>query len=333
MTVDTRTTTPTQPPHPAAHPAGDRGDVDRAGKRHAAPISAFDTLEVPEPGTAVAVKKIVAEDDYLAGHYPHFTIYPGVFTVETVQQAARAALAADGIDAGLTDVTSVRFTGTLVPGDTLTTTLTIGAPADDGSVEVKARCHRQDGGSCARITLRLRTREDAATAMTVETPDATRHTRQTLEHADLKRILAHRHPILQLDRAVEFVPGRRIVAIKAVTGSEPCYGGLGDDATHADHAYPASLLMESMGQASAALWLHSAGLAGDDPRGTLVFGSARGFTIAGDAYPGDVLRHVVELDGTKGDNAFLHGETWVGDRRIVTADSMLVALRDDRALT
>ncbi|GAA1229157.1 3-hydroxyacyl-ACP dehydratase FabZ [Prauserella halophila] len=170
--------------------------------------------------------------------------------------------------------------------------------------------------------------------MTVETPDTTVHTTQApLEHADLKRILAHRHPILQLDRVVEFEPGRRIVAIKAVTGTEPCYGGLSDDAVHADHAYPASLLMESMGQASAALWLHSAILAGEQPRGTLVFGSAREFTIEGAAYPGDVLRHIVELDSTKGDNAFMHGETWAGDRRIVTADSMLVALRDDMTLT
>ncbi|GAA1229156.1 hypothetical protein GCM10009676_09560 [Prauserella halophila] len=159
MTVDTETTDRTRTPHSAERPDEGRSGVDNAGKSYAAPIRAFDTLDVPEPGTAVAVKEIVAEDDYLSGHYPHLTIYPGVFTIETVQQAARAALAAGGIDAMLTDVTSVRFTGTLVPGDTMTTTLTIGTPDDDGSLVVKARCHRQDGRNCARITLRLRTRE------------------------------------------------------------------------------------------------------------------------------------------------------------------------------
>jgi len=150
-----------------------------------------------------------------------------------------------------------------------------------------------------------------------------------LEHAELKRILPHRHPILQLDRVVEFEPDRRIVATKAISGCEPCYANLADDA---DHAFPASLLVESMGQAGGVLWLHSAALAGETRTGTLIFGSARDLTLAGAAYPGDVLHHVVELETVKGDNAFMRGETRVGDRLVMRVESMLAVLREDTEL-
>lgn len=145
-----------------------------------------------------------------------------------------------------------------------------------------------------------------------------------LEHAELKRILPHRHPILQVDRVLEFEPDRRIVAVKAVSGAEPCYAGLDADA---GHAYPVSLLMESLGQTGAVLWLRSAELAGRPVDGTLIFGSARNLVLDSAAYPGDVLRHAVELTTVKGGNAFMYGETWIGDRRIATIESMQVALR------
>jgi 3-hydroxyacyl-[acyl-carrier-protein] dehydratase len=147
-----------------------------------------------------------------------------------------------------------------------------------------------------------------------------------LEHADIKRILPHRHPILQIDRVVEFEQDRRIVATKAISGSEPCYANLEADA---EHAFPVSLLVESLGQAGGVLWLHSAALAGEKRTGTLIFGSARDVTVTGAAYPGDVLRHVVELESVKGDNAFMRGEVRIDDRPIVTVGSMLAVLRED----
>jgi 3-hydroxyacyl-[acyl-carrier-protein] dehydratase len=151
----------------------------------------------------------------------------------------------------------------------------------------------------------------------------------TIQHADIKRILPHRHPILQLDRVVEFEQDRRIVATKAISGSEPCYAGLDADA---DHAFPVSLMVESLGQAGGVLWLHSAALSGERRTGTLIFGSARDVVVTGAAYPGDVLRHVVELESVKGDNAFMCGEVRVGDRPVVTVGSMLAVLRADEDL-
>ncbi|MFD6325631.1 3-hydroxyacyl-ACP dehydratase FabZ family protein [Streptomyces sp. NPDC058442] len=150
----------------------------------------------------------------------------------------------------------------------------------------------------------------------------------TLEHADIRRILPHRHPVLLVDRVLEIEPGARIVATKTVTGSEPCYAALDEDLPASAYAYPTSLLVESFGQSGAVLWLYSAAAQGEQREGTLIFGSARDVTITGSAYPGDVLRHVVEIDRIIGDNAFMRGEIWVGDRRIATLGSVLAVVRD-----
>jgi 3-hydroxyacyl-[acyl-carrier-protein] dehydratase len=91
--------------------------------------------------------------------------------------------------------------------------------------------------------------------------------------------------------------------------------------------------VESLGQSGAVLWLRGAELAGEALTGTLILGSARDLEITGSAYPGDVLRHEVELDMVKGGNAFMRGETWVGERRIATVGSILAALRQDHELT
>lgn len=150
----------------------------------------------------------------------------------------------------------------------------------------------------------------------------------TLDHADIRRILPHRHPVLLVDRVLEIEPGVRVVATKNVTGSEPCYAGLDEDLPASAYAYPVSLLVESFGQSGAVLWLYSAAERGERPEGTLIFGSAREVSITGAAYPGDVLRHVVEIDRVIGDNAFMRGEIWAGERRVATVGSVLAVVRE-----
>lgn len=60
--------------------------------------------------------------------------------------------------------------------------------------------------------------------MTTDTPDTATPT-LPLEAADIMRILPHRYPFLLVDRVVELEPGKRIVAIKAVTANEPQFTG------------------------------------------------------------------------------------------------------------
>jgi 3-hydroxyacyl-[acyl-carrier-protein] dehydratase len=152
-----------------------------------------------------------------------------------------------------------------------------------------------------------------------------------LEHVELRELLPHRHPVLLVDRAVEYEPGRRIVTLKAVSGSEPCYAGITGTAPDA-YAFPETLLVESFGQSGALLWLRTMADQGRPLTGVLIFASARDCVFEGRAYPGDVLRHVVRLDQTVGDNAFLSGETWVGDHRIAVMGSAVAVIRQAEAV-
>jgi 3-hydroxyacyl-[acyl-carrier-protein] dehydratase len=127
----------------------------------AAPLPATDWVEVesgPRGGLSVrAGKKVDPGDDYLVGHFPELTIYPGVFTLETVRQAV---ITAAGLCAGrlpeLYRLHSVRFLAPLLAGDTLTVDVTIGPIEDDEAFEVTAACRRDDGVVAARVKARYR---------------------------------------------------------------------------------------------------------------------------------------------------------------------------------
>lgn len=131
-------------------------------RRFAAPLTAVDTVDITETpaGSRVeAVKRIVADDPYLAGHYPDFTIYPGVFSLESVHQTIRhwaVRRHGPGTVAELTAVTSISFAAPLLPGDTLRIGCDLteqdGAPR---AVRAKVRCHRGDGALSARMNLEL----------------------------------------------------------------------------------------------------------------------------------------------------------------------------------
>jgi 3-hydroxyacyl-[acyl-carrier-protein] dehydratase len=146
-----------------------------------------------------------------------------------------------------------------------------------------------------------------------------------LDHAGIRALLPQRYPMLLLDRVVDVAVGERLTALKAVTAAEPCYRDLPDGAGPAAFAYPASLLVESFGQAAAVLWLLSR--PHEAPGRLPVFAALRDVALIGRAYPGDVLRHEVRLDQLLDRTAFGSGETWVGDRRIAMVGSLLAVVR------
>ncbi|WP_328550272.1 MULTISPECIES: 3-hydroxyacyl-ACP dehydratase FabZ family protein [unclassified Streptomyces] len=99
------------------------GPVVVTGPRpRATSVDPAHTVTVHSP-TEVSVSRLVSADDpYLEGHYPEFTVYPGAFIVESVYQAVLHLLwRTRGADAWARPVSidSVRFTGALAPGDTL----------------------------------------------------------------------------------------------------------------------------------------------------------------------------------------------------------------------
>ena len=73
----------------------------------------------------------------------------------------------------------------------------------------------------------------------------------TLEIREIMARIPHRYPFLLVDRVVEIVPGRSIVAIKNVTMNEPFFQGHFPGAP----VMPGVLIIEALAQAGAVLLL------------------------------------------------------------------------------
>jgi 3-hydroxyacyl-[acyl-carrier-protein] dehydratase len=146
------------------------------------------------------------------------------------------------------------------------------------------------------------------------------------EFGEIRAILPQGTPMVLIDRVEWMEPGHSARAIKAISGSEPCYLDLPPGLPAQRYAYPPSLMIESFGQAAAVLWLSKeGGMAG--PLDTLMFAAARDCRFHGRAYPGDVLRHEVRLESSVAKTGFATGETWVGERRIATMGSFIAVVR------
>lgn len=149
----------------------------------------------------------------------------------------------------------------------------------------------------------------------------------TREHDGIRAVLPQRFPLLLVDRVLELVPGVSITTVKAISAAEPSYARLPEGADAVSHRYPPSLLVESLGQSAALLWLHDHGPVAPGDDRALMFAGARDFRFEGLALPGDVVRHRVRLDSVIADTAFASGESWVGDRRIAAVSTLIATRR------
>lgn len=149
-----------------------------------------------------------------------------------------------------------------------------------------------------------------------------------LDHAEVKKLLPHRYPMLLVDAVASLEPWTRIVGRKSVTGSEPCFAALGDEAPAASYAYPPTLVLESFAQTAGILmnghWQHM----GSPDQFVLVFASLSGARFTGEpVLPGDTMEHRTCLERPPTDVAFLKGDTWVGGRLIASVERIVVACR------
>ncbi|MDQ1026952.1 3-hydroxyacyl-[acyl-carrier-protein] dehydratase [Streptomyces umbrinus] len=144
----------------------------------------------------------------------------------------------------------------------------------------------------------------------------------------IKNTIPHRGEILLVDRAADVVPGESLTAYKAVSGNEPCYASLGQDAAASDYAYPTSLVIESWAQSAVLLSVW------ENPNPDVLAGKVElagainEVSFSGRAYPGDVLEHRVRLVKSVDETAVLAGETYAGGREVLRVGAFVVALRD-----
>ena len=118
--------------------------------RIAVPLRAVDEVSTDrgESGWRIrAIKLIDVSDPYLEGHFPHATIYPGVFVIESLRQAVSEGI---GVTCGIGTVRSARFLLPLVSGDVMLIDATV-RPAAGGTFEVTATAAIEDVGLAAKL--------------------------------------------------------------------------------------------------------------------------------------------------------------------------------------
>ncbi|MEO9225920.1 MAG: 3-hydroxyacyl-[acyl-carrier-protein] dehydratase FabZ [Gemmatimonadaceae bacterium] len=127
---------------------------------------------------------------------------------------------------------------------------------------------------------------------------------------DIMAVLAHRYPILLVDRIDVLEAGRRVEGRKQITGGEwQMWGGI-----HA--AMPSMLVVEALAQTSAALLL---GLVESTVGVIGYFAGIERVRMREPAVPGDTLVLSVELSSFRRGVARLKGIATVDGRRVVSA--------------
>ena len=139
---------------------------------------------------------------------------------------------------------------------------------------------------------------------------------EVLEH------LPHRYPFLLIDRVLECVPGKSLVALKNVTINEPFFPG------HFPRrpVMPAVLILEAMAQATGILALRSLGRL-PTPTEMYYFAGVDNARFRHPVEPGDQL--VIEIDLVRTTRGVwkVAGRGKVEDKLVAAAD-LMGALRD-----
>ncbi|WP_182606598.1 3-hydroxyacyl-ACP dehydratase FabZ family protein [Streptomyces alkaliphilus] len=294
----------------------------------ATPLRAVDRIEVLAEGPVLrflAHKTVDPGDPYMAGHFPGLTLLPAVFVLEALRQATTTLLGADE-PLNPVEVRSGRWLAPMQGGDEIRLDVTVKA-IGVGRWSVTADGVRHDGTPVAEVRMVLGNREAAegsppAGGPSIPAPVSPTPLSPGPDYTGILDLLPVRHPMLLVDRVEALDPGRLITTVKAVSGSEPCYGGMAEGLPLSRYTYPRTLMLESFGQSSVLLWL-STGTA----EGVPVAAAFRDCRFTGEVRPGAVLRHVARIDRLMANNVFVSGQTWDGDRCVMTVGALIGSSR------
>ena len=137
----------------------------------------------------------------------------------------------------------------------------------------------------------------------------------TLEIREIMERIPHRYPFLLVDRVIELVPQRRIVAVKNVTMNEPFFQGHFPDAP----VMPGVLVIEAMAQAGAVLLFSDI----PDRASKLVyFTGIDQARVRRPVVPGDQIRLPVEVMKLRSRSCKMKGVADVGGELVAEAEIM-----------
>jgi 3-hydroxyacyl-[acyl-carrier-protein] dehydratase len=141
-----------------------------------------------------------------------------------------------------------------------------------------------------------------------------------LDFEEIKRLIPQRFPFIMIDRVIELEPGKRVVAIKNVTGNDILFLGHFPEKA----VFPGAAILEAMAQAAIVLFAASQPKKDDEPRTLYYFGSVKARFLA-PVTPGDQIRITVVNVKTLPTGAFVEGTANVGENKISEAELVFSA--------
>lgn len=132
-------------------------------------------------------------------------------------------------------------------------------------------------------------------------------------------IMPHRYPFLLIDRVLDLIPDKRVVAIKNVTINEPFFQG-----HFPGHPImPGVLILEAMAQAGGILLLNAI----PDPKTKVVyFMSIDNAKFRKPVMPGDQLRFELDMQAFRRNTCKMTGQAFVDDAVVASADFMAMVM-------
>ena len=252
-------------------------------------------------------------DLFALGHYPGNPVYPGALMLDRMLTMAVAlAGQALGQRAWARTVKRVQYLGVVMPGDVVGLDVSIvERDADQISCLAVASVHGN-----ARVQATIVCVPDVETTLPPVDCDIA-HEPAVLTHAEIARLLPHRYPFLLLDTVRTFQPGEHILATKVVNRESPILGA------RPPATYPASLAIESFGQAGVALFCLSQ--ANSSPAQVLV-GLMRDVTVLRTIPYDTVLTLDVRIERLRTNAVVFGGDIRIGDERVIHVGSLVVMI-------
>ena len=132
-------------------------------------------------------------------------------------------------------------------------------------------------------------------------------------------IMPHRYPFLLIDRVLDLIPDKRVVAIKNVTINEPFFQG-----HFPGHPImPGVMILEAMAQAGGILLLNAI----PDPKTKVVyFMSIDNAKFRKPVMPGDQLRFELDMQAFRRNTCKMTGQAFVDDAVVASADFMAMVM-------
>jgi 3-hydroxyacyl-[acyl-carrier-protein] dehydratase len=129
-----------------------------------------------------------------------------------------------------------------------------------------------------------------------------------MEFQEVKAHLKQRFPFLMVDRVLELEPGKRIKALKNVTGSEIQFLGHFPDFA----VMPGTLIVEAFGQSASLLFSHSTGV-GMQPGEIMALGAINDMRFLAPVLPGHTMIMDVTILKMMPNAALVEGVVKVGE--------------------